>query len=225
MKIDHFASTLYRSAKVGEIITFGTYPQMEDGADRTPIKWRVLHNSGVELFLLSEYMLDCKRYHEEYIDTTWSDSDLRKWLNDEFYNVAFNDSEKGFIKTTHCTDNGEGSTDTEDNVFLLSTTEAKQLTHKLGEDTLSANRRAIGTSFSKIKKNDGCYLYVYDKKVNDNYINENSKVLGCSWWWLRTQLGRSSRAFFVGPRNSIRSYGRVNLACYGVRPAMKINLH
>lgn len=224
MENDHLASTPHRSAKPGEIINFGTYPQSVDGADRTPIKWRVLQNSGRELFILSEYILDCRRYHGEYADITWRDSDLRKWLNDEFYNASFNDSEKRLIKTTHCADNGEGSTNTEDKVFLPSVSEVKELTDKLGEDSLSAKRRAIGTEFSKIKKNDGCYLYVYDKKVRDNYIIEKGEEFGCSWWWLRTQLGSSSRAFFIGPRSSIRSYGRVNLACYGVRPALKINL-
>jgi hypothetical protein len=100
----------------------------------------------------------------------------------------------------------------------------KELTDKIGEDSLSVKRRAIGMEFSK-KKNDGCHLYVYDKKVRDNYIIENDEEFGCSWWWLRTQGNASSRAFFVGTRSSIRSYGRVNLACYGVRPALKINLH
>jgi hypothetical protein len=65
-------------------------------------------------------------------------------------------------------------------------------------------------------------LYVYDKSESDNYITENGKKLGCSWWWLRTQPGSSSRAAFVGTRASIRSYGRVNLKYYGVRPAIKL---
>ncbi|UHA76287.1 hypothetical protein KIK04_23485 [Paenibacillus sp. 481] len=224
MEISNLGSTPYPCAKPGEIITFGTYPQLADGADRTPIKWRVLQRSGSELFLLSEYILDCKRYYGEYVDITWRDSDLRKWLNDEFYHAAFNDSEQSLIKTTRCTDNGEDSTDTEDKVFLLSVSEVKELTDKRGEDGLSANRRAIGTPFAKMKKNDGCNLYVYDKKVKVDYIIENGEELGCSWWWLRTQPSRSSRAFFVGPRSSIRSYGRVSLACYGVRPALTINL-
>jgi hypothetical protein len=224
---DHLASTPHRSAKRGEIITFGTYPQKADGADRTPIKWRVLQNSGKELFMLSEYILDCKRYHSEYVDITWRDCDLRKWLNNEFYNVAFNPIEKEFVKITRCTDNGEGRPDTEDKVFLLSVSEVKELTDKLGKDSLSAKRRAIGTEFSKIKKIDGCHLYVYDKKGRDNYIIENGEELGCSWWWLRTQgllqgVGSSSRAFFIGPRSSIRSYARVNLARDGVRPALKM---
>lgn len=223
-KVAWKAQSTARKAKPGEIITFGTYPQTADGADVMPIKWRVLQNSGSELFILSEYILDSKQYHSDFLDITWGGSDLRKWLNYEFYNAAFNDSEKRFIKTTHCTDNGEGSTDTDDKVFLLSVSEAKELTYKLGEDSLSAKRRAIGTEFSKINKNDGCHLYAYDKKVKDNYIIENGGEFGCSWWWLRTRGNSSSRAFFVGNRSSIRSYGSVSLACYGVRPALKINL-
>jgi hypothetical protein len=208
------------SAKPGEFITFGRYPQMADGTDRTPIKWRVLENSSEELFILSEYLLDCKRYHGEYVDVSWRDSDVRTWLNDEFYNAAFNGAEKGYIKTARCTDNGEGSLDTEDKVFLLSVSEVKRLTDTLGKDL----RRAVGTEFAKVKKADGCHLYVYDKSVNDNYITENGQTQGCSWWWLRTQLGEASRATFMGTRASIRSYGRVNLGYYGVRPALILNL-
>ncbi len=73
--------------------------------------------------------MDCRRYHGEYVDITWRDCDLRKWLNDEIYQAAFNDSEKKIIKSTHCADNGEGSVNTEDKVVsLLSVTEAKELT-------------------------------------------------------------------------------------------------
>ncbi|MEK4058117.1 MULTISPECIES: DUF6273 domain-containing protein [unclassified Paenibacillus] len=223
MEKDNVAFTLHLSAKPGEIFTFGTYPQTLGGEDRTPIKWRVLQNSGSELFILSEYILDCRRYHGEYADITWRDSDLRRWLNDEFYNAAFNGSEKRFIKTTHCADNGEGSADTEDKVFLPSVSEVKELTYKLDEVSLSAKRRATATEFARIKKNDGCHLYVYNKKVKNDYITEEGEELGCSWWWLRTQHGSSSRAFFIGPRSSVRSYGRVNLACYGVRPALIIH--
>ncbi|WP_233455187.1 DUF6273 domain-containing protein [Paenibacillus elgii] len=216
------------SALPGEIITFGTYPQTADVADKTPIKWRVLQNSGRELFILSEYILDCRRYHGECEDITWRDCeditwrdcDLRKWLNNEFYNTAFNTAEKGFIKTTCCTDNGEGSPDTEDKVFLLSVTEIKDLSDLHGKDL----RRAVGTDFAKTKKNDGCSLYVYDKTNKENYIIRNGEEIGCSWWWLRTQGNKPSRAFFVGPSCSIRSYANVSLARDGVRPALKMYL-
>lgn len=213
-----------RHATPGELMTFGAYPQTMEGADSTPIPWRVLQNSGGELFLLSEYILDCKRYHGEYTDTTWRDCDVRKWLNDEFYRAAFNAAEQGCIKTTHCTDNGEGSPDTEDKLFLLSVPEAQAFTGKGGEDAWPVRRCTVGTEFSRIKKEDGCRLYVYDKSVKTDYLAINGKELGCSWWWLRTQPSSPSRAFFVGTRSSIRSYGRVNLAYYGVRPALKLSL-
>lgn len=216
----------YDSVKPGEIITFGTYPQTVDVTDATPIKWRVLENSGSQLLLLSEYILDCKRYHgksidikwRDCVDITWSDCDLRKWLNDEFYNTAFSAVEKEFIKMHRCMDNGEDSPDTEDKVFLLSVTEIKNLYDLHRKDLL----RAVGTDFAKMKKSDGCSLYVYDKTNKDNYIIRNNEEVGCSWWWLRTQGNKPTRAYFVGTGCSIRSYANVSAARDGVRPAIKI---
>ncbi|MCQ6563805.1 DUF6273 domain-containing protein [Paenibacillus mendelii] len=226
MEKGHFALT-YRNLKPGEFIAFGTYPQSVDGKELA-IKWRVLQNSGSELFVLSEYILDCKRYHgksadlkwRDCMEITWHDCDLREWLNDEFYNAAFNATEKQFIKTTHCTDNGEGCPDTEDKVFLLSVAETNDLSEIHGKEL----RRAVGTDFAKTKKPDGCSLYVYDKTNKDNYIIRDGEEMGCSWWWLRTQGNKPSRAFFAGTGCSIRSYGNNNIDGYGVRPALNINL-
>lgn len=225
-----------KNAKVGDMITFGTYPQTANGKDKTPIKWRVLKNTGNELFLLSEYILDSKQYHnigstwssKQYnnddIDITWKDSDLRKWLNTDFYNRAFNDLEKKFVKITHCTDNGEDVENTGDKIFLLSVSEAREFTGKNADYSLGARRRTRGTDFSKIKENTGCKLGIYDKTQEYNYIIENNEKFGCSWWWLRTQGNTSSRAYFIGTRDSIRSYGQVNLPYYGVRPAFKLDI-
>ena len=123
-----------------------------------------------------------------------------------------------------CQAAGPKGHDTEDKVFLLGVAEVKSLTDKHGKDICGAKRRAVGTEVAKVKKTDGCHLYVYDGSVSDGYITENGKKEGCSWWWLRTQLGSSSRATFIGPRSSVRSYGRVSIFRYGVRPALKLNL-
>lgn len=227
-----------RTAKPSDIITFGTYPQTSNGGDTTPIKWRVLKNTGNELFLLSEYILDSKQYHSDNIgiawspklynsnniNITWKDSYLRKWLNTEFYNRSFNDSEKKLIKVTHCVDNGEDTPNTDDMIFLLSASEAIKFTSKNADCSLGASRRARGTDFSKEEENTGCKLGVYDKKQEYNYIVENNEKFGCSWWWLRTQGNTPSRAYFIGTRDSLRSYGQVDLPYYGVRPAFKLDL-
>ncbi len=220
-----FPETL-KLAKPGETVTLGSYPQTADGKDKTPIEWKVLQNSGSEIFLLSDYLLDCKRYHRDYVEINWRDCDLRRWLNDTFYHAAFDADEKAFIKTTHCRDNGAESPDTEDKVFLLNVAEAKSLTDTQGKNTLCIRRRAVGTNFAQAKKDDGCRLYVYDKTVEKDYLLENGARRGCSWWWLRSQLHESSsRAVFVGMRSTLRTYGRVDLIYYGVRPALKLDLN
>jgi hypothetical protein len=204
----------------GELITFGRYPQRAGGTGGTPIAWRVLRNSGTELFVLSEYILDCRRYHGEHAPITWRDCALRQWLNDDFFHVAFHAAEQDRILSARCTGNGENSPDTHDRVFLLSAAEARELTVPPGVDAVHVNRGATGTEYARVKKDGGCRLYVYDKKMRENYITRNGEVSGCSWWWLRTRGNASGRAFFIGTRGSIRSYGQVNLAWYGVRPAM-----
>ena len=211
-------------AKPGEIIPFGVYPQTADGADRTPITWRVLQNSGKELLVLSEYALDCKRYHREFVDTTWRDCDLRTWLNEQFFDAAFTAAEKGNIGITLCTDNGEGSPDTEDRVFLLGIAELRRLAEALDNTVFDKKRRAVGTQFAKASKPDGCRLFVYHGKVSSGYITANGEQQGCSWWWLRSQPRAPARAAFVGIYGSLRGYGRVNRIGYGVRPALNIKL-
>ncbi len=218
--------TAWATAQPGDLITFGAYPQTAEGADRTPIKWRVLENSGSDLLLLSEYILDCKRYHGALADITWRDCDLRRWLNGAFYQTAFTAAEQEIVKTTRCTDNGEGSPDTEDKVFLLSVAEVERVTERLGKEW----RRARGTAFAQVKKADGCDLYVMDKNVPADYLTEGGKTYGCSWWWLRTQGSLKdkgsdpTRAVFIGTRASIRHYARVDQARDGVRPAVKLRL-
>lgn len=223
---NNLSDPLFADAKTGETVFFGRYPQSASGTDKAPIKWRVLRHSSDELLLLSEYILDCRRYHNAFEDITWRDCDLRQWLNKEFYSLAFNANEKQLIKTTLCTHNGESSADTEDKVFLLNIAEVEEMTAALGKDF----RRAKGTAFAQIPKADGCQLYVMDKNVEADYIYEDGKKQGCSWWWLRNQgklkdQGNDpSRAVFIGTRASIRHYARVNRAGYGVRPVLKLHL-
>ncbi|MCB9452205.1 MAG: hypothetical protein H6672_12250 [Anaerolineaceae bacterium] len=223
---DYLAFTPPWNVKLGEIITFGVYPQTVDSLDRTPIQWRVLQNSDSVLFILSEYILDCKRYHGELTDITWRDCDLRKWLNAEFYDTVLSATERKLVEVTHCTDNGEGSPDTEDRVFLLSIDEIQAFTDPEDGSDTRIRRRTVGTDFAKVKKPDGCSLYVYDKGVEKDYVVENGEKRGCSWWWTRSQLQTEhpSRATFIGARSNIKRYGQVNQRRCGVRPALRLHL-
>ena len=49
--------------------------------------------------LISKYALDRKKYHDIYLNTIWQKSEIRKWLNSEFYSAAFENIGAKFILT------------------------------------------------------------------------------------------------------------------------------
>ena len=119
-------------AKVGTAVEFGSYPQTAEGTDDTPIEWLVLAVEDDRALLISHYALDAKLCHDQENYTTWENSSLRSWLDNEFYNAAFSDREKALVLETQVTagtnpyyETAPGN-DTTDNVFLLSIEEAEQ---------------------------------------------------------------------------------------------------
>ena len=81
--------------KCGEIVTFGSYMQDAGTSVKMPIEWIVLESDDEGMLLLSRKVLDCKPFHEgRHEDVTWEKSSLRAWLNESFYNMAFNEEEK-----------------------------------------------------------------------------------------------------------------------------------
>ena len=90
------------SIKVGDIVTFGRYPQTAEGTDQTPIEWIVLDYDEKEnkALLLSKYGLDVKPYNTEWTGITWEKCTLRTWLNGEFLNKAFSAGEQSAILMT-----------------------------------------------------------------------------------------------------------------------------
>ncbi|MCL2062352.1 MAG: DUF6273 domain-containing protein [Firmicutes bacterium] len=107
-------------------VEFGSYPQKADGGV-TKIVWRILEEKDGTLLLLSEQLLDYRGWHyikpedrlpappsqkdfkQADIDasvTAWEHSQIRKWLNESFYNRAFNSAEKNRIIERLNTGNG-----------------------------------------------------------------------------------------------------------------------
>ena len=194
--------------KIGETIEFGNYPQDKDGTEK-PIEWIVMKKEGNQVLLLSKYVLDAKSYNEGWGDVTWETSDIRQWLNNEFYTTAFNKAEKAKIQTSliKIEDNSEygtsGGNDTEDKVFLLSEKEA---------DTLFSDEE------ERIAK-----ATEYAEKLGVD-INENSEEKG-AWWWLRSPGNDSFYAALVNYYGWVDGDGiGVNCNVYGVRPALHLNL-
>ena len=115
------------SAKVGDYVIFGTYEQDNDTTNgKESIRWQVLAKKDGKLLLVSEYGLDTQPYHTTETSVNWETCSLRTWLNKDFYNAAFNSTEKKKIQTTSVvnadnpTHGTKGGKTTKDNVFLLS---------------------------------------------------------------------------------------------------------
>lgn len=78
----------------GDVINFGKYIQKSvSGALADDIEWIVYKADADKLWLISKKILEWKSMSPaEKCD--WKDTKLRSWLNGEFLNKAFNDSEK-----------------------------------------------------------------------------------------------------------------------------------
>ena len=191
--------------KIGETIEFGNYPQDKDGTEK-PIEWIVMKNEGNQILLLSKYVLDAKPYNKEWEDVTWETSDIRQWLNNEFYTTAFNKAEKAKIQTSLIKneDNSKygtnGGNDTEDKVFLLSEKET---------ETLFSNKEERIAKATEYATKSGVY------------VNEEK----AAWWWLRSPGDNSKNAAEVWNYGWVgRSGDDVDCSNDGVRPALHLNL-
>ena len=153
------------SAETGyTYVTFGSYPQWIDGGepeemawtwsrnklldnppkvDASPILWRVLTGDDEQVFLLSEYVLFAMAMHpdmKEYVKIKgyFPDTQLGKYLNQEFLADAFSPAEQGSIR-----ENEDGTL-----VTLLTAEELNNKAWGLGKNTKNTARKAWATEYA-----------------------------------------------------------------------------
>jgi hypothetical protein len=214
---------------VGTVIEFGGY------------EWRVLDVRDGKALLLSEYILDHRRYHRyrQYdpygysTETTWADCDLRAYLNGEFYN-RFGEGDRARIARARISNKDnqwygtDGGKDTDDYVFLLSLEEvvryfgdSGQLANMPSEDTYWLDDQYSGARCAYCP--DTCRYYRYMESDDARW-----------YWWLRSPGEDSTLAAFVWIDGRIKVEGTVfDLEGYvgfsgaytyvGVRPAMWVS--
>ena len=180
----------FRNAKVGDYVKFGRYPQTKEG-EVWPVEWQVLAIENNRVLVISRYGLDAKRFDGSSND--WEKSEIRKWLNGEFYNSAFSDEEKARIKSFN-----------QDNVFLLSKEEAGKYFAN------SDARKCMPTSYAKakgaLKGENGCGYWLL-RSPNANLscfvfgVNRGGGV-----------FGRYNVSYDIG---SVRPALWINLESYG----------
>ena len=191
-------------AKVGSIVTFGTYTEEPDTLEKSKIDWRVLAKEDDRILVISDRIIDAMPYHNvSQVDVTWETCSLRKWLNSAFINSAFNSAEKKLIiesevlteKASYSdTDSGNN---TKDKIFLLSESEFEKYLHSDGS--------CFATNYATEKTAEGYYTYLYS-------------------WWLRSPGARPDSAsdVFISTSDVDSTYAAYSHN--GVRPAMWISV-
>ena len=178
------------NAKVGDYVKFGNYPQTSNGQNQ-PIEWQVLSIENNKMLVISRYGLDAKRFDDS---NNWANSEVRQWLNGEFYNKVFSEQEKKSINLSNLLDVG-----TTDNVFLFSKDEAGKY---------FSNNEARKCKPTEYAKKNGA-------DVRNGYI---------WWWLRSPDPDFSSNVYSVNYVGSIIYGNGVNYADVVVRPALWINL-
>ena len=151
---------------IGDTVLFGICPQNRDG-EKEPIEWTVIKVERNKTLLLSKYILDVKKYNE-HDKLYWEESDIRRWLNDDFYTTVFNNIEQKkvvntLVRTSQKTYLGPYDY-TEDKVFLLSEEEISHVFKYFEE------RKAKETEYAK-----EMWKYV-DEEISSS-------------WWVRYEKG------------------------------------
>ena len=83
------------------IVKFGHYEQdnnKSNGAEE--IEWLVLDEDLNNFLLLSKNVLDCKNFNDTQVETIYTNSTLRNWLNADFIGSAFSAKEAEFLDDT-----------------------------------------------------------------------------------------------------------------------------
>ena len=158
------------------------------------------------MLVISKRVIDCKPYHNTKKEITWEHSDIRKWLNNDFMNDAFNQNEQKLIVETRLENSNNptlgtnGGNDTIDKMFLLSMQEAS----KYFVD--NKERTAQGTKYAR---EQGLLLF-----------SDNS-----CYYFLRTSGKEESYASMVTMLGRVDDWGQsVDIKCNGIRPSMWIKI-
>lgn len=199
-------------AKVGQIITFGTYPQSDvTGEKKDPIEWRVLKVEDGKALVISVLGLDNVMFNTLNTSVTWATAELRPWLNETFMNAAFTADEQAQIATSkiftansiarRVANAAPGCGETEDKIFPLSIDEANEL---FADDD---DRQCQPSAYCKAK---GAFTHASN---------------GNCWWWLRNPGYYTSDAAGVNYNGLIHASGdNITSPSDAVRPAMWITL-
>jgi hypothetical protein len=197
--------------KIGSIMRLGKYD------------WRVLDVQNGQALLISDKVIEKKRYHTDRVATTWEKCELRGYLNSTFYDSFGQDklriSESQINNPNNLWYGTGGGNATTDKIFLMSIEEVDKYFGNSGD---YANKRRKDDKDGKfVTASDGWAFS--NKHDTSRVVYYGSK--GACLWWLRSPGNYSNTAAYVDYDGNVLVFGNyVSAESGGVRPALWLNL-
>ena len=180
--------------KKGDVVLFGTYEQDGDPENgQEPIEWIVLKAENGKAMLISRYILDGHAFcSKEKDDVTWEESALREWLNTEFLNTAFTETDQRSI--------GRIGTDAV---------------------SLPAAEKYTGAWTIREFDEDTPIMFGYPTRYAEKKVSVNEQT-NAAWWWTRTkEEGTYNRIMCVNAWHDIKPFTEER-ETGGVRPLISV---
>ena len=200
-----------KNVNVFNYVKFGRYPQTAQATEQT-IQWKILAIEENNMLVISRYGLESMDIYDKD-KFNWKNSKIRQWLNNEFYNKAFNEEEKRFIRYSSIFStvykkfwifDKKEELKSDDYIFLLSNEEAEK--YFANDD----DRRCKPTEYAK-------------KEMSSLWVDAS----GYGYWWLRSSeyiFDFIYRVYRVHPKGDFKNFYFFDLGRCLVRPALWINL-
>ncbi len=177
-----------------------------------PITWKALTSSGSSYYLLSSVVLDTHRFDDD--SNNYADSEIRAWLNDDFYDLAFN-LHSSYVSTT-TVDNSKSTTNSSSNTYACSNTSDKVFLLSWQDYLNSSYGFSTSTSGSTTRL---CVPTDYARAVGA-YLENNY-----SFYWTRSpHTNGEGKAGCVYSQDGRLTDGSVGTTWRSVRPAINITL-
>ena len=193
------------------------------------IKWNVLSSSNGVYTLLSTVLLDAHSYYGDYYNrndaqgtvypNSYIKSDIRSWLNNDFFNEAFllNDE---FVKDTNV-DNSAPTTDIANNKYACENTIDKVFLPSY-QDYLNTSYGFDGDA--SIKSNTRVCKTTDYSRARGAWYNTNSSMLYNGSYWTRSPSSEFNYASWnVNTAGYLSTYV-VDGSEHSVRPAINITI-
>ena len=177
-----------------------------------PVRWKILHKNEADggVILLSEKILDAREFYHcsdprtiegrEIPSSDYRYSDIKSWLNGEFYDSAFTKDRRDSIIGVDLNNISANTESAKEKVWLLSTDEICNTDYGFEPDANASapSRTAVGTDYAKClgllkseDENDFCPWRLRSANASDTvckvdeYGVVDSDVADCTFYGIR----------------------------------------